>query len=237
MDVPSLPSLPDGYRAIVIGASGALGAALLAHLRADPRCALAIGLGRRTEPALDLDDEPSIARAAQLLAQQGPWHCIVHAAGVLHAPGMAPEKRLGQLNYGQLEAIFRINTFGPALVLAHFAPLLPRKERGLLAVLSAKVGSIGDNRLGGWYSYRASKAALNMLLKTAAIEVARTHPQAVLAALHPGTVDSALSRPFGGDRIGRPAPDAAADLLRVLDGLDPEQTGRFYSYKGESLPW
>ncbi len=102
-------------------------------------------------------------------------------------------------------------------MLAHFAPQLAKGERSLLAVLSAKVGSIGDNRLGGWYSYRASKAALNMLLKTAAIEVARTHPQAVLAALHPGTVDSALSAPFRGAQIGRPAPDAARDLLAVLD--------------------
>ncbi len=234
---PRLQSLPQGYRALVIGATGAIGGALLAHLQADPRCALAVGLGRRTDPALDLDDEDSIARAAQRLAGQGPWHCILHAAGVLHGAHGMPEKRLDQIHAPQLEAVFRANTFGPALVLAHFAPLLPRRERGLLAVLSAKVGSIGDNRLGGWYSYRASKAALNMLLKTAAIEVARTHPQAVLAALHPGTVDSALSRPFGGERIGRPASDAAADLLRVLDGLPAEDSGSFHSYRGERLPW
>ena len=148
-----------------------------------------------------------------------------------------PEKRLGQLHYAQMEATFRTNTFGPALVLAHFAPLLPKQGRGLLAVLSAKVGSIGDNRLGGWYSYRASKAALNMLLKTASIEVARTHPQAVLVALHPGTVDSALSAPFNGAEIGRPAQDAAADLLRVLDGLSPQASGGFYAYSGAPLPW
>ena len=122
-------------------------------------------------------------------------------------------------------------------MLAHFAPLLPTQGRCLLAVLSAKVGSIGDNRLGGWYSYRASKAALNMLVKTAAIEVARTHPQAVLVALHPGTVNSALSAPFNGAEIGRPAVDAAGDMLRVLDGLTPEETGRFYAYSGAPLPW
>ncbi len=121
--------------------------------------------------------------------------------------------------------------------LAHFAPLLPKQGRGLLAVLSAKVGSSGDNRLGGWYSYRASKAALNMLVKTASIEVARTHPQAVLVALHPGTVNSALSAPFNGAEIGRPAADAAGDMLRVLDGLQAEQTGSFYAYSGEPLPW
>ncbi|MDR6215674.1 SDR family NAD(P)-dependent oxidoreductase [Paracidovorax wautersii] len=237
MDAPGLPSLPHGYRALVIGASGAIGGALLAHLQADPRCGRALGLGRSTDPAVDLDDEASIARAAQQLAGQGPWHCIVHAAGVLHGPFGRPEKRLNQLHYAQLEDTFRTNTFGPALVLAHFAPLLPRKERALLAVLSAKVGSIGDNRLGGWYSYRASKAALNMLLKTAAIEVARTHPQTVLVALHPGTVDSALSRPFGGADIGRPPAEAAADLLRVLDGLPAEASGSFHSYRGDRLPW
>ena len=237
MSTPSLQSLPQGYRALVIGATGAIGGALLAHLRADPRCALAVGLGRRTSPAVDLDDEATIARAAQHLKAQGPWHCIIHAAGMLHGPQGLPEKRMAQLNYAQMEATFRTNTFGPALVLAHFAPLLPRQERSLLAVLSAKVGSIGDNRLGGWYSYRASKAALNMLLKTASIEVARTHPLAVLAALHPGTVNSALSAPFNGAEIGRAADDAAADLLRVLDGLGLEQTGGFHAYNGQELPW
>ena len=150
MSTPSLQSLPQGYRALVIGATGAIGGALLAHLRADPRCALAVGLGRRTSPAVDLDDETTVAHAAQHLKAQGPWHCIIHAAGMLHGPQGLPEKRMAQLNYAQMEATFRTNTFGPALVLAHFAPLLPRQERSLLAVLSAKVGSIGDNRLGGW---------------------------------------------------------------------------------------
>ncbi|HRM94642.1 MAG TPA: C-factor, partial [Alicycliphilus sp.] len=107
----------------------------------------------------------------------------------------------------------------------------------VLAVLSAKVGSIGDNRLGGWYSYRASKAALNMLVKTASIEVARTHPQAVVAALHPGTVDSALSAPFRGAQIWRPARDAARDLLAVIDGLQPEDSGGFWAYDGQRLRW
>lgn len=237
MSSPSLQSFPHGYRALVIGATGAIGSAFLAHLQADPRCALAVGLGRHSNPALNLDDEATIARAAQHLKAQGPWHCVIHAAGMLHSPHGLPEKRLGQMNYAQMEATFRTNTFGPALVLAHFALLLPKQERSVLAVLSAKVGSIGDNRLGGWYSYRASKTALNMLLKTASIEMARTHPQAVLVALHPGTVNSALSAPFNGAEIGRPATDAAADLLRVLDGLGAEETGSFYAYSGEKLPW
>ncbi len=237
MSTPSLHSLPNGYRALVIGATGAIGSAFLAQLQADPRCALAVGLGRHTIPALDMDDEATIAQAAQYFKTQGPWHCIIHAAGMLHGPQGQPEKRLGQLTYAQLEATFRTNTFGPALVLAHFAPLLAKQERSVLAVLSAKVGSIGDNRLGGWYSYRASKAALNMLLKTASIEVARTHPLAVLVALHPGTVNSALSAPFNGAQIGRAAADAASDMLQVLDGLGAEATGGFYAYSGGALPW
>lgn len=232
-----MQSLPPQFRALVLGASGALGAAFVRHLQADPACASVVGLHRKSTPAIDFDDEASVAQAAAALKAQGPFHLIINATGALHGPEGMPEKRLGQLNYAQMQAIFRTNTFGPALVLAHFAPLLPKQERGLLAVLSAKVGSIGDNRLGGWYSYRASKAALNMLLKTASIEVARTHPHAVLTALHPGTVTSALSAPFNGAEIGRAADDAAGDMLRVLDGLGVEETGGFYAYSGGRLPW
>ena len=167
----------------------------------------------------------------------GTWHLIVVATGMLTGPTGGPEKRLTELNAAHLAASFATNTIGPALALAHFAPQLAKGERSLLAVLSAKVGSIGDNRLGGWYSYRASKAALNMLLKTAAIEMARTHPQAVLAALHPGTVDSALSAPFRGGQIGRAPAAAAQDLLAVLDSLQPQNSGGFWAYDGQRLPW
>ena len=228
--------MPDGYRALVIGASGAIGAALLQHLAADGRCGLALGLHRQSQPAVDFDNEASVGQAAAALAPQGPFHLIVNAAGVLHSDGRMPEKKLGDLGYAQLEATFRANTFGPALVLRHFSPLLDR-QRAVLAVLSAKVGSIGDNRLGGWYSYRASKAALNMLVKTAAIELRRSQPQAVLVALHPGTVASGLSRPFKGEQIGR-APDlAAAEMLQALDTLGPADSGTFVAYDGQRLPW
>ncbi len=231
-----LPSFPPGFRALVLGASGGIGSAFVQHLQADPRCALVIGLGRSTLPPIDFEHEATVAEAAAALASQGPFHLIIVATGVLHGPEGMPEKRLGQLNYAQMQACLHTNAMGPALVMAHFAPLLS-KDRSVLAVLSAKVGSIGDNRLGGWYSYRASKAALNMFLKTAAIEVQRGNPQAVLVALHPGTVDSALSAPFRGAEIGRRAPDAAADMLRVVDGLTPECTGGFYAYSGQPLPW
>ena len=231
-----MQSFPSGYRALVIGASGGIGAALVAALREDPRCAQVVELGRATQPALDLAEPASIERAAAELAGQGAFQLIVNAAGVLHDESFMPEKRLADLNSAQLLATFQVNTFGPALLLRYFCGLLDR-QRGVLAMLSAKVGSIGDNRLGGWYSYRASKAALNMLIKTAAIEVRRSQPNAVLLALHPGTVSSALSQPFRGAEIGRPAAVAAHDLLRVIDSLGPEASGSFHAYDGQPLPW
>lgn len=231
-----MQSFPSGYRALVIGASGGIGAALVAALREDPRCAQVVELGRATQPALDLAEPASIERAAAELAGQGAFQLIVNAAGVLHDESFMPEKRLADLNPAQLLATFQVNTFGPALLLRYFCGLLDR-QRGVLAMLSAKVDSIGDNRLGGWYSYRASKAALNMLIKTAAIEVRRSQPNAVLLALHPGTVNSALSQPFRGAEIGRPAAVAAHDLLRVIDSLGPEASGSFHAYDGQPLPW
>lgn len=232
----SLESLPEHYRALVVGSSGAIGSAFVQHLRADPRCAHVAELSRSSEPKLDFDDETSVVAAAQALQAQGPFHLIVNAAGMLHSALGLPEKRLAQLNYAQLTETFRTNTLGPALLLAHFTPLLAR-ERAVFALLSAKVGSIADNRLGGWYGYRASKAALNMLVKTAAIEVARKQAHAVLVALHPGTVDSALSAPFRGADIGRTPQEATADMLRVLNGLQPADSGGFFSYNGQALPW
>lgn len=232
-----MQSLPTAYHALILGGSGAIGGAMAAQLAADPRCSELVSLHRRSTPVLDFDQPQTIAAAARTLSTQGPWHLIVLATGMLSGPTGGPEKRLADLNADHLMASFNTNAIGPALVLAHFAPLLPKHERGILAVLSAKVGSIGDNRLGGWYSYRASKAALNMLLKTASIELARTHPQAVLAALHPGTVTSALSAPFRGAQIGRPPADAAHALLATLDTLSPKDSGGFWAYNGQGLPW
>ena len=234
-DLP-LSSFPEGFRAIVIGVSGAIGGAIAARLEAHPRCAQVVGVGRGTAPSLDLADEASIRACAASFAGSGPFHLIVQAAGVLHGDGFMPEKRLEDLDAEKMTQVFRINAVGPALVLAHFAPLLGTR-RGVLAVLSAKVGSIGDNRLGGWYSYRASKAALNMLVKTAAIEVKRRNPNAVLLALHPGTVASRLSAPFNGARVGKAASSAASDLLNVMDRSGPDDSGGFFSYSAEALPW
>lgn len=231
-----MPSLPDPFHALVIGASGTIGAAFVELLKNSPRCASVTALHRQSTPAIDFADQDSIARAASALADGPRFHLVINAAGLLHTVDFMPEKRLADLDYAQMQATFQANTFGPALVLRHFVPLLNR-ERAIMAVLSAKVGSIGDNRLGGWYSYRASKAALNMMVKTAAIEVARTQPNTVLVALHPGTVNSRLSQPFRGETIGRPANVAADDMLRVLDVLTPPDSGAFRSYDGATLPW
>lgn len=231
-----MASLPAPYRALVIGARGGIGAAFVEQLQADPRCASVRGLHRQSQPALDYADEASIAAAAAALRSEPPLHLLIVATGVLHGPGFKPEKRLAELNCASMEAVFRANVFGPAMVLRHFAPLLD-KQRSVLAVLSAKVGSIEDNRLGGWASYRASKAALNMMLKTAAIELRRTHPGAALVALHPGTVKSALSRPFRGDEIGRDPAQAAGQMLAALDAVPPEDSGCFVAYDGQRLPW
>ena len=229
-------SFPQGFRALVIGASGAIGAAFVRVLSANARCATVEALHRHSLPCIDFAREGSIAEAAAALAGRAPFHLIINAAGVLHSPQFMPEKKLDDLHYAQMFETFQVNAFGPAMVFRHFAKLLDA-ERAVMAVVSAKVGSIEDNRLGGWYSYRASKAALNMFLKTAAIEVKRTNPNALLVALHPGTVNSPLSQPFRSAQIGRSADDAAKDMLNAIDGLTAAETGRLYAYNGEELPW
>ncbi|WP_313117884.1 SDR family oxidoreductase [Ectopseudomonas guguanensis] len=231
----TLTSFGSGYKALVIGASGAIGQAFCQLLRADAGCSSVRELSRASSPALDLEDPTSIAAAAAALAEEGPYQLILHAAGLLHRPGIAPEKSLAAIEADALQAVFQVNALGPALVLRHFLPLLDRQ--GAMAMLSAKVGSIGDNRLGGWYAYRASKAALNMLIRTAAIELARSKPKARLLALHPGTVISPLSQPFRGAAAARPAEQAAAEMLRVIDSLCPEHSGSFHAYDGQQLPW
>ena len=236
MNTPfTMNSLGEGYRALVIGASGALGSAFCELLNQDPQCAYVRELGRNSVPCLDLEDADSIASAAAELTEEAPYQLILHAAGLLHRDEIKPEKSYSAIEADALQSVFQVNTIGPALVLRHFLPLLD--PRGAMAMLSAKVGSIGDNRLGGWYAYRASKAALNMLIKTAAIELARTRPQTRLLSLHPGTVISGLSQPFRGASAARPASIAAHELLSLIDRLAPADSGNFFAYNGERLPW
>lgn len=238
-----MQSLPHPYRALVVGAHGALGAALVQHLRDDAACEHVVGAVRQPRGAdevrLDFDDLSSIEQAALDLKSQGPFHLLIDATGVLTVDGQPPEKRLADLDPATMMRAFAINTIGPAMLLKHLVDLLPAHGRCVVATLSARVGSIGDNRKGGWYSYRASKAALNMVWRTAAIEVARRRPEAMLLALHPGTVFSNLSAPFvpvGQERPGLMQPEtAAARLLAVMDTA--QETGRFMAYDAQPIEW
>lgn len=232
----SMNSLPEGYTALVAGASGAIGQAFVRQLRADPRCGRIIELSRQSTPPLLLDDEASLADCARMLAAQSPLHLVIDATGALSIDGQGPEKRLEELQATRLQRAMTINAIGPALLLRHLHPLLATGERVIWAKLSARVGSIEDNRKGGWYGYRASKAALNMLLQTAAIEIARRRPLAVVAALQPGTVRSRLSAPFVGDAAMEPNA-AACGLLAALDRLEASGRAHFIDYSGEHIPW
>jgi NAD(P)-dependent dehydrogenase (short-subunit alcohol dehydrogenase family) len=219
-------------RALVLGASGGIGAALVAHLnaRGDEVTALS-----RSADGFDLTDEATIA--VHLGALSGPYGLILVATGALELQGRAPEKTLRALDAAALTAQFALNATGPALVVKHALRLLPKDAPAYLAVLSARVGSIGDNGLGGWYAYRAAKAALNQLIHTAAIEIARSHPQAVLACLHPGTVATPLTQKYAGNHPTVTPDQAAAHLIAVLEGLTPDQTGGFFDWQGKTIPW
>lgn len=223
--------------AVVIGASGGIGSALAAKLAGSTRFQTVHALSR-SRTGLDLEDETSIADAALRIRAGPPPELIIVASGVLHS-GRQPERSFRSLDADHLLRDYRINAVGPAMVAKHFIPLMPKDRRAVFAALSARVGSIGDNRLGGWHSYRASKAALNMLLRNLAIETARTHPQAVVAGLHPGTVDTALSAPFQKgvpeDRLFTPA-YSAERLLNVIDGLQPTDSGGVFAWDGQRIP-
>ena len=231
-------SLREGYRALVMGASGGIGQALVQALRADPRCAEVHTCSRGQPLAWDLRDEASIAAlAAKLQAQlPGPLHLVLDATGALQIDGHGPEKSLQALQAAPLLASLQVNAVGPALLLRHFSPLLARGERVIWGKLSARVGSIEDNHKGGWYGYRAAKAALNQLLQTAAIELSRQRPLAVVAALQPGTVRTALSQPFVGEAGSAPA-QAAQGLLQALDAAPATGRALFLDHRGEPIPW
>jgi NAD(P)-dependent dehydrogenase (short-subunit alcohol dehydrogenase family) len=236
---PEFPSFAPGGMALVMGARGGIGSALLQVLQPSAQFSSVLGFSRSSTPALDLTDEGSIQTCAQQVREAGlPLRLVIDATGFLHDSQWSPEKSWQQLTPAHMAHSFAINAIGPALLMKHLLPLLPREGKSVFATLSAKVGSIGDNRLGGWYSYRASKAALNQLVHTAAIELRRKHPEAICVALHPGTVDTRLSGPFAktGLDVRSPA-DAATRLLGVLDRLQPADSGGFMNHDGTSLPW
>ena len=224
--------MPD-RTAVIIGARGGIGAALADALDAGDQYDRVIRLHRTSAPAIDILDEASIAAAATNLADTAPQLVIV-ATGLLHTATKGPEKSLRELDPEWMMENYRINAVGPALVAKHFLPIMAKQGPICFAALSARVGSISDNRLGGWHSYRASKSALNMFIRNIAIEWQRKNAQSIVVGLHPGTVETQLSAPFKGNPAHeRFAPArAAADMLGVLSGLNPEQSGQIFAYDG-----
>ncbi len=229
----------DSGQAVVIGAGGGVGHALLDTLRARGGFGRVTGFSRSGTPGLDILCEKSIARAAaQIAGRDEPLRCLIVASGFLHGEGMQPEKSFRDLDAAALAHGMAVNAIGPAMVMKHFLPLFPRRGRAVFAVLSARVGSISDNRLGGWYGYRASKAALNQFVRTGAVELARRSRDAVCVAVHPGTVDTALSQPFAKRGLKVRAPEeAAANILDVLGRVEPRDSGGFFSWDGSEIPF
>ncbi len=230
---------------MVVGSSGGVGSALVKALLQGGTCTVhALSRSAAAPPAgaqggrIDVTDETSVAAAAQRVGDQ--IDLVIVASGRLQGEGMSPERSFATLDADALARSFQVNAIGPALVAKHFLPRLPKDRSASFAVLSARVGSIEDNRLGGWYGYRASKAALNMLVRSLAVELARTRPLAVCVALHPGTVDTALSRPFQRNvakgRLFTTA-HAAERLLSVIERLEPKDSGGFYAYDGTRIPF
>jgi NAD(P)-dependent dehydrogenase (short-subunit alcohol dehydrogenase family) len=215
--------------AVVIGASGGIGAALVEALRDEE-----VPVRGFARPEFDILDEASIAAA---VAKAGSPSLVIVATGLLHEGERGPEKSLRDLDSAWLARQYAVNAIGPALVAKHFLPIMPGKgARSVFAVLSARVGSITDNRLGGWYGYRASKAALNQLVRTLAIEDKRRNDRGIVVALHPGTVDTKLSKPFqsAGRDLFQPG-RAAVQLLDVLDGLKVTDSGRHFAWDGTEI--
>jgi NAD(P)-dependent dehydrogenase (short-subunit alcohol dehydrogenase family) len=247
----TLSSFDTPCNVAVIGATGGIGRAFLQTLSDDPAKPNLIAFSRRTSPAseldwlsseLELENETSIIEAANFTKRSlGTLSAVFVTTGLLHEnDNVQPEKSWRSLDAYTLEKVLRINMVGPSLVAKHFLPLLKKDSKAVFACLSARVGSIEDNRLGGWYAYRASKAALNMMLKTLSIELARSNPRAICVGLHPGTVDTALSKPFQGnvkpDKLFTPEKSASA-LLSVVNKLKQTDTGKCFAWDGEVIPY
>ena len=216
---------------LIIGASGGIGSAL-----ADGFVARGSQVDRlsRSADGFDVTDAGSIA---QHLSGRGPYERVVVATGALEIGGAAPEKTIKGLDARAMADQFALNAIGPALVLSHAHALLHRDRPCVFAVLSARVGSIGDNRIGGWISYRSAKAAVNQIVRTASIELARTHKEAAVVALHPGTVETPFTEKYLSRHPAVPASEAAQNLIGVMDGLEPRHTGSFFDYSGAEVAW
>jgi len=245
----NLASLGDELSVAVFGASGGIGRAFVNTLASDPNVRQVLTFSRTdfgptpdrvSGHSLDLEDETSIEQASQVIAECGPLHLALVATGMLHDETAQPEKRARDLSALAMEHVFRANAIGPALIAKHVLPRLARDRKAVFGALSARVGSITDNQLGGWHSYRASKAALNMLIRTHAIELAYRNPKAVCVSLHPGTVNTGLSEPFQRNVSQEKlfTPDfAVAQMLHVLDSLTPADSGGFFAWDGQPIPY
>lgn len=239
--MPPFDGSQPGVNVCVIGASGGIGAALVRSLEQDESVQKIYAFARSdtvsTSPKtvtgqIDIIDEESIQKAADSIAV--PLHAVIIATGLLADETVQPEKSLRDLDIDAMRRVFEVNSFGPALVMKHFVKHLPRKERSVVAAISARVGSISDNQIGGWHTYRASKSALNMFLKNVSIEVARKYPMAAVIGLHPGTVDTDLSKPFQGNVKHDifTSDQSAAYLINVINGVSAEDTGKIFAYDG-----
>jgi NAD(P)-dependent dehydrogenase (short-subunit alcohol dehydrogenase family) len=245
-----IESLTKPANVVIVGASGGIGGALVTALADDERVGQLFALSRSpiddsTSAAkpfpINITDEDSVAGAAAHCSASGPLDLVIVATGILHDGGqLQPEKRMQELDASVMEEVFRINAIAPAIIAKHFLPRMRRDGKSAFAAISARVGSIGDNRLGGWSSYRASKAALNMLIRTLSIEHARSHQDGVVVSLHPGTTDTALSKPFQRNvpkgKLFSPAFTAEC-LLTVLDGLTSNDTGGFFAWNGDPIEY
>ena len=225
------------YKALVIGSNGALGNAFVDAFRTDPNCTYVEAVSRHSSSGFDLLNAESIHAQAFMCSSMGPFEIIIDATGSLEIDGVGPEKSLNSLNHEHLTKAFLVNAIGPALVLRHFSPLLA-KGASTYAKLSARVGSISDNKKGGWYGYRASKAALNMMLQTAAIELQRKNINLRVVALQPGTVRSKLSSPFIGAQTHLLEPHTSVlGMLTALKNLSVKSGAHFIDYTGNEIPW
>lgn len=242
-----LESFGQNLRCVVVGSSGGIGAAIVNALVESEQVSRIHALSRagRSHPSpkvanltFDFTDEDSLIAAAQALQEVKPFDLIIVATGLLQGAGISPEKNLRALSHDGFAKSFEINTIGPAMTAKYFVPLLRRDSKAVFAALSARVGSISDNRLGGWYAYRASKAALNMVLKTLAIEIGRRFKNQIIVGLHPGTVDTDLSKPFQSN-----VPDgklftaefSAEKLLTVVDRLSFDDSGNLFDWAGQRV--
>ena len=245
-----LSNFTNNLNVAVIGASGGIGQAFIQHLYNQPQIDTVFAFSRSemdfTHPKvqshrIDLQDETSIKNAAAIAGEKNRLDVVIIASGILHeGESIQPEKSMRSLNPDTLTKIFSVNTIGPALVAKHFLPLLNHQRKSVFAAISARVGSIADNRLGGWYAYRSSKAALNMIIKNAAIETARSNKQAIIIGLHPGTVDTNLSKPFQANvaegKLFKPE-YSAERMLSVINALTTDASGKIWAWDGAEIPY